>query len=1378
MTRRTRVRILLGFTGALLMLVIGALVLVNTGWFREWLRVQVVTRGTAAINGEVVLGSVEGSFFRNVRLNGLSIRQAGQPVIEAEAIEAHYDAWQLITGHLVVDRLTLTRPTVHLTRDAEGWNLARLIRTSDTGPAAAPRAVRVSRIDIIGGQLVAVMDGEQVASVSSLSLDASLDVDAGQTKLNVTRAALIDDRSGVSVTALEAAITFDDQGLVIDGIRLDAPSVQVAGRLSVPDAPGAMIMDIRATLRDWQARRYAAYIPEAQQDLPPVSGDITARGPLSALQATWNLILAGSASTGDVLVDLVAPQPALKGRITARNINPKVLVRREDLDGTITAVLDLDATFDADDPLRSRAAFNISGGPLSMAGYVAQGVAAKGTLAGGTLQAAGRVQAYGATTTTDVHVTNLGADRGSDVTASGRITRLNVASLPQRLKLPEMATAISGRYVVSLSDDYWKVDFDAEESSIQDATLAAGSIIRAEAHGSMLDASIAADVANVSATLVGEQTERPTTVGGRIEASVSIPDLREPFTLESLGTVRGHVLANLSESVVMGTDVVGASVDASLDAGQLTIRQLEVESPAVALSAQGGVAVGTNAAVPSDLKYKVDIADMSALPAEWVTGLRGGLRLTGALGGSAQRPTSVGEFTLSEPGYKETGEALAVKGTFDVVLPDRDFEKLAATAEAEATFLTIGGREIQTLAFKSKYEAQRVELTARIDQRTRSIEVDGVLALFPDYQEVHLRNLTLSGLGDPWRLAEGGDTVVRYGADDVQVKGLTFVRGPERINIAGTVALPDRGDHSDVTVELEGISVGDLLTLTTGKPSVTGVASGRAHLTGAISAPVVEASLEVLEGTAAAVPFTRAGVDVKLEERRAAVKGRVDEPNGSALTIDGVVPFGEEDGALDLRVVSSGISLGLAAAFTTHVEAVQGVANLDMHVGGTFAAPALTGTVGLVDAAFTVAPTGVRYQNVLFDVRLAGETLSIERASLADEDGHVMTLTGTGHVLGNAERTIDVQVKSQGIHVLGNELGEVDLTIDARAQGSLLSPNITGRIVVDRGRLEVDELLERFAAPGAAIVPPPTTPGPAAPGTPTTPAPPAETTITQVDATEAPDGDDVTLAETQASNSTIEIEVEMPDNVVLRGRDIRTAAGSLGLGNLNMTVGGGFAVRKESGVPVRLVGAVEVIRGFYEFQGRRFEVEQGSEIRFRGPESSNPELDVTGQREVSGITARVEVTGTARRPRIALSSQPPLDEGDVLSLIIFNQPMSQLGQSEQVDLMDRAGDMALGALATTLADSIGRALDVDLFEIRAPSSGGAGEVALGTQVSDRLFVGFRQEFGADSASRLSFEYRLTELLRLLTSVGQGADRSRATRDREAAGVDLVFRVRY
>jgi hypothetical protein len=85
---------------------------------------------------------------------------------------------------------------------------------------------------------------------------------------------------------------------------------------------------------------------------------------------------------------------------------------------------------------------------------------------------------------------------------------------------------------------------------------------------------------------------------------------------------------------------------------------------------------------------------------------------------------------------------------------------------------------------------------------------------------------------------------------------------------------------------------------------------------------------------------------------------------------------------------------------------------------------------------------------------------------------------------------------------------------------------------------------------------------------------------------------------------------------------------------------------------------------------------------------------------------------------------------------------------------------------------------VDLFEVRAPTTGKAGELEVGRQVGERVFVGFRQQFGSGEASRLSIEYRLTEALRLLTSFGQGADRNADTRDREAAGADLVYTIRY
>jgi hypothetical protein len=58
-----------------------------------------------------------------------------------------------------------------------------------------------------------------------------------------------------------------------------------------------------------------------------------------------------------------------------------------------------------------------------------------------------------------------------------------------------------------------------------------------------------------------------------------------------------------------------------------------------------------------------------------------------------------------------------------------------------------------------------------------------------------------------------------------------------------------------------------------------------------------------------------------------------------------------------------------------------------------------------------------------------------------------------------------------------------------------------------------------------------------------------------------------------------------------------------------------------------------------------------------------------------------------------------------------------------------------------------------------------------------LFVAFRQQFGASEGSQLSLEYRLTQALRLLTTVGQGGSRTGANRT-ETAGMDVVYLIRY
>jgi autotransporter translocation and assembly factor TamB len=267
----------------------------------------------------------------------------------------------------------------------------------------------------------------------------------------------------------------------------------------------------------------------------------------------------------------------------------------------------------------------------------------------------------------------------------------------------------------------------------------------------------------------------------------------------------------------------------------------------------------------------------------------------------------------------------------------------------------------------------------------------------------------------------------------------------------------------------------------------------------------------------------------------------------------------------------------------------------------------------------------------------------------------------------------------------------------------------------------------------------------------------------------------------------LNVHLVVPDNMVLRGSDLRPGGPTAAqIGNVNATVGADLHIQKAPNGPIMLRGTVDTVRGFYEFQGRRFEIARGGTIQFLGLPQINPNLDVTANRLIpnTGVTATIHVTGSMRAPELALTSQPPLDEADILSLIIFNRSVNELGTGERASLAETAGGIASGFIASPLSRSIGKALDVDLFEITTsdPQTGEtAGGVTLGKQVSDRMFVRFRQQFGQRSYTEFMIEYQLADFLRLQANAAPEttAAANRLTQRRvERAGVDLIFFFSY
>ena len=243
----------------------------------------------------------------------------------------------------------------------------------------------------------------------------------------------------------------------------------------------------------------------------------------------------------------------------------------------------------------------------------------------------------------------------------------------------------------------------------------------------------------------------------------------------------------------------------------------------------------------------------------------------------------------------------------------------------------------------------------------------------------------------------------------------------------------------------------------------------------------------------------------------------------------------------------------------------------------------------------------------------------------------------------------------------------------------------------------------------------------------------------------------------------LDVALAVPSNLVLRGNDLRPANAPIDIGDMNVTVGGALQMRKAPGERARGCSArstpsAAATRSRAAASRSCATAASGSPA----PTRSIRSIDLRARRIISGVETFVRVQGTMRQPELSFSSNPPLDQADILSLIVFNQPINELGEGQQVSLAERAGALAGGYLASGLARSIGNALELDEFEIQAQGERGAGpELSVGEQVGEQLFFRIRQGFGDAQATELILEYQIADFLRLQGTGGRNLGRRRS-----------------
>jgi TamB, inner membrane protein subunit of TAM complex len=878
---------------------------------------------------------------------------------------------------------------------------------------------------------------------------------------------------------------------------------------------------------------------------------------------------------------------------------------------------------------------------------------------------------------------------------------------------------------------------------------------------------------------------------GSLDGTFGITDLTRDITPDSL-LWDGRV--TLTGSTVRGIAIETADIRGSYRERAGEVQQLTLDAPSIRGRVSGAYSFAETG--ESNLRYNLEIRDLAALSD--LTGRAdagGSATLDGLLTGNRTVLQTSGTLNGSDARYANAS-ALDLNSRYKVVILEASLAKAILEAESTATFVKVPSFEMNELTATTKYEQGALEFKTSFRERGREVEAKGDIVFHPAHQEIHLPEFTVTTAGVQWRTPPDVSAALRYGGGRLEIDRTQLVSGNQSIELEGALALEPEAPAGILKIGLRGVEIAQLEALTLQNRGLTGQITADLEVTGSAQAPAVQGRVQVHSGGFRNYRYESLVAEFRYTATSVAFNSTLQQTPTETLQARGTIPVSifrsaaDANDAMEVRITSTGIDLGVVQGLTTTVANVSGRLALDVKATGTSNDPHFEGIVSITGGAFGIPAAGVGYKGLETDIALGPDLITIPRFRILDEHNAPLTVSGQLTFHERHLGAIDIRLTSDNFEILDNEFGDVDIDSQLQIAGEFRRPIVFGSIKIEVGRLELDRVLTLFYRPYATqsisdVISAERTTAAAGSAVGAT-----KTALQAAGRSGKTDARQPSVKGVAArglfENLELQLQISIPDNLVLRGRQLRPAGPTrASFGDINVTVGGDLSVRKDRGAAVRLDGAVNTVRGTYLFQGRRFDIQRDGTIRFTGLPDFDPLLDITATRVIpsSRVEARVRITGTVKTPELSLTSSPPLDESDILSLILFNRPVNELATGERTALAATAGGLAAGFLAQPLGESVGRALNLDVVEITTSEANGQliGGVTVGKQIGDRTFLRLQQEFGERNVTEFMLEFQLARYLRLNLAGApetSGAANRIGQRRIERAGIDLIFFFSY
>ena len=362
-------------------------------------------------------------------------------------------------------------------------------------------------------------------------------------------------------------------------------------------------------------------------------------------------------------------------------------------------------------------------------------------------------------------------------------------------------------------------------------------------------------------------------------------------------------------------------------------------------------------------------------------------------------------------------------------------------------------------------------------------------------------------------------------------------------------------------------------------------------------------------------------------QNRLTASGKLQQPRIQPLEINASMPFDvakiiqsrgfPDDTPITAKARLPRSSVNFVRQFVPDLQQLDGDLGLDVDVSGTFGHPVLSGAGDMtVNVARFTNATLPALRGFNARITFRDNALTLDRFG-GDLAGGPFTMSGRVTFVKLTEPTLDLQVRARSVLVARNDTLTARADADVRVTGPFAAATVSGNVALTNTRFLKNIDLIPIGLPGRPAPQPPS---------------------------ERPEF--FSLPSPPFRDWKFDVAIKTKDPVLIRG---------------NLATG-------EATTDLKLIGTglKPGLQGVVQMEGveatlpfSRLDVSRGS-LTFNPNDSTNPTIDLQGASVIRDYTVRVYVYGTLLLPQTIFTSEPPLPQEEIISLIATGATRQEL----------------------------------------------------------------------------------------------------------------------